>query len=401
MRRHSLSLVLSLLVTACGSGAMHPATGGGGTGGAPATAGTHGGAAGTSGAGASGSSVAGASGTTGAGGTTGTGGSAGGTPGGGVDAATDHGASPDAAAGDAPPPIDPGTMGDGDFMIGPTYADAPELKFAANVPKGTLSTFVMKSADSTIYPGITGAYSRNVWVYVPAQYVPGTPAPFIVVQDGDNYILRLPPILDNLIAAKRLPVMIAIMANSGGGNDKGSERGLEYDTVSDKFVTWVETELLPKVSSMYNLTLTTDPNGRATLGGSSGGAAAFTMGWFRPDLYRRILTYSGTYVNQESPTDPMYPHGAWEYHEHLIADADPKPLRVYLECGQNDYNANDPETTYENFKMANQRMAAALMAKGYHTRFEYALGAMHDDAKVINQTLPEALEWLWQGYPIK
>jgi len=258
----------------------------------------------------------------------------------------------------------------------------------------------MKSADSKIYPGLTGAYTRNVWVYVPAQYVPGTPAPFIVVQDGDNYILRLPPILDAMIAAKRLPVMIAVMANSGGGNSKGSERGLEYDTVSDKFVTWVETELLPKVSSMYNVTLASDPSGRATLGGSSGGAAAFTMGWFRPDLYRRILTYSGTFVNQESPTDPMYPHGAWEYHEHLIADSDPKPLRVFLECGQNDYNANDPETTYENFKMANMRMAAALMAKGYHYRFDYALGAQHDDARVIDQTLPEALAWLWRGYPI-
>jgi enterochelin esterase-like enzyme len=201
-----------------------------------------------------------------------------------------------------------------------------------------------------------------------------------------------------MIAAHRLPVMIAVMANSGGGNDKGSERGLEYDTVSEKFVTWVETELLPKAASTAHVTFTSDPNGRATMGGSSGGAAAFTMGWFGPDLYRRILTYSGTYVNQESPTDPLYPHGAWEYHEHLIADAPPKPLRVWLECGQNDYNADDPETTYENFKLANQRMAAALMAKGYHTRFEYALGAQHNDSHVVQQTLPEALEWLWRGY---
>jgi enterochelin esterase-like enzyme len=292
-------------------------------------------------------------------------------------------------------------MGDGDFMIGPTYANAPEETANPSVPHGKLNMFTMKSSDSKIYPGLTGPYTRPVWVYIPAQYVPGTPAPFIVVQDGDNYILRLPNILDSMIAAKRVPVMIAIMANSGGGNSKGSERGLEYDTVSDKFVTWVETELLPKVTSTYNVTLTSDPNGRATLGGSSGGAAAFTMGWFRPDLYRRILTYSGTFVNQESPTDPLYPHGAWEYHEHLIADADPKPLRVYLECGQNDYNANDPETTYENFKMANMRMAAALKAKGYHYHWDYALGAQHDDAHVIDQTLPSVLEWLWRGYPIQ
>jgi enterochelin esterase family protein len=236
---------------------------------------------------------------------------------------------------------------------------------------------------------------------VPAQYVPGTAAPFILAQDGDNYLTRIPVILDNLIAAKKLPVMLAVLANSGGGNSKGSERGLEYDTVSDKFASWVETELLPKVSSLYNVTFTTDPNGRATMGGSSGGAAAFTLGWFRPDLFRRILTYSGTYVNQQSPTDPMYPHGAWEYHEHLIAAADPKPLRVWLEVGQNDLNVGQPETTYENFKMANDRMFAALTAKGYHVRYEYALGAGHNDAKVVQQTLPEALLWLWQGYPIK
>jgi enterochelin esterase-like enzyme len=327
-------------------------------------------------------------------------GTAAGAAGAAADASADHGSGVDAAASDVPPPIVTGTMGDGDYTIGPAYATAPEETANPNVPHGKLNMFTMKSSDSKIYPGLTGAYTRPVWVYVPAQYVPGTPAPFIVVQDGDNYILRLPNILDNMIAAKRVPVMIAIMANSGGGNSKGSERGLEYDTVSDKFVTWVETELLPKVTSSYNVSLTTDPNGRATLGGSSGGAAAFTMGWFRPDLYRRILTYSGTFVNQESPTDPMYPHGAWEYHEHLIADADPKPLRVYLECGQNDYNANDPETTYENFKMANMRMAAALKAKGYHYRWDYALAAQHDDAHVIDQTLPGVLEWLWQGYPI-
>jgi enterochelin esterase-like enzyme len=291
--------------------------------------------------------------------------------------------------------------GDGDVTIGPNYTQATEMTYVAGVPKGTVTMFTMNSGDSTIYPGINGAYMRNVWVYVPAQYVAGTAAPFILAQDGDNYILRLPPILDNMIAAKRLPVMIAVMANSGGGNDKGSERGLEYDTVSDKFLSFVETELLPRAASEAHVTFTTDPNGRATMGGSSGGAGAFTLGWFGPDKFRRILTYSGTYVNQESPTDPMYPHGAWEYHEHLIPESEMKPLRVWLEVGENDYNAGDPESTYHNFKMANQRMAAALEAKGYHTRFEYALGAMHNDANVVNQTLPEALEWLWRGYPIQ
>ncbi|HTM44606.1 MAG TPA: hypothetical protein VL137_06600, partial [Polyangiaceae bacterium] len=144
--------------------------------------------------------------------------------------------------------------GDGDVTIGPNYTQATEMTYVAGVPKGTVTMFTMNSGDSTIYPGINGAYMRNVWVYVPAQYVAGTAAPFILAQDGDNYILRLPPILDNMIAAKRLPVMIAVMANSGGGNDKGSERGLEYDTVSDKFLSFVETELLPRAASEAHVT---------------------------------------------------------------------------------------------------------------------------------------------------
>jgi iron(III)-enterobactin esterase len=361
------------------------------------------GAAGTSGA-------AGVSATSGSGGTAAGGASAAGTGGpagrgaagaSAPDAAPDTGVvDADGSASEVTGVTDPGTTGDGDFMIGPAYANAPELTVAAGVPRGTVTMFTMKSADSKIFPGINGAYARNVWVYVPSQYKAGTAAPFIVAQDGGDYVTRLPPILDTEIDAHHLPTMIAIMINSGGGNDKGSERGLEYDTVSDKWVTFVETEVLPVVETMFHVSLTSDPNGRATMGGSSGGAAAFTMGWFRPDLYRLVLTYSGTYVNQESPTDPMYPHGAWEYHEHLIPGSPMKPLRVWLECGENDYNSNDPETTYHNFKMANQRMAAALQAKGYHNRFEYALGAQHNDGRVVAQTLSEALLWLWRGYPI-
>jgi enterochelin esterase family protein len=388
---------------ACGSGSPGKGSGAAGATGVagasgPAGAGGNVGAAGSpaGGGGASGGDTGAGAGTSGGGA-----GATGAAPDASTEGSPDATTGTDGAVSDAAGLPNVNSDGDGDVTIGPTYAQAPELTYVAGVPKGAVTMFAMKSADSKIYPGITGAYTRNVWVYVPAQYLAGTAAPFILAQDGQDYVQRLPPILDNMIAAKRLPVMLAVMANSGGGNDKGSERGLEYDTVSNRFLTFVEMELLPKAATTANVVFTTDPNGRATMGGSSGGAAAFTLGWFGPDEFRRVLTYSGTYVNQESPVDPLYPHGAWEYHEHLIADADPKPLRVWLEVGQNDLNSNDAETTYHNFKMANQRMAAALMAKGYHYRFEYALGAQHNDGRVVNQTLPEALEWLWRGYPIK
>jgi enterochelin esterase family protein len=295
----------------------------------------------------------------------------------------------------------PSVEEDGDFAIGPPYAQAPELTVKENVPKGTIHEFTMNSAESRIYPGLNGPYARKVWVYVPQQYVPGTPAPFLMCQDGGSYKSKLPPVFDNLIAEHRLPAMIAVMISSGGGDGKGSERGLEYDTVSDQYAFFIESEVLPKIEQDYKVTFTKDPEGRATMGGSSGAACAFTMAWFRPDLYRRVLSYSGTFVNQQSPENPQSLHGAWEYHEHLIAQSEPKPLRIWLEVGENDNGSKQPEATLHNWVLANQRMAAALKAKGYRCQYVFAEGAGHVDGKVVGQTLPEALLWLWRGYPTK
>jgi hypothetical protein len=205
---------------------------------------------------------------------------------------------------------------DGDFVIGPPYTPAPELTVKAGVPKGTIHEFTMDSKDSKIYSGIArnqpGAvvpYTRQVVVYVPAQYVAGTAAPFIVVQDGmsPTYRGNLPPILDNLIHEKRVPALIAVMVHNGGGDAQGSQRGLEYDTVSGVYADFIETEVLPRIARDYKINFTKDPEGRATMGGSSGAACAFTMAWFHPELYRRVLSYSGTYVNQQSPLNPASP----------------------------------------------------------------------------------------------
>ena len=309
--------------------------------------------------------------------------------------------SPSAAATTASPAR---TQDNVEFTIGPVYADAPELTIRPGVPQGALHEFTMNSEDSKIYPGIaknqTGVvpYKRKVCVYVPQQYVPGTPAPFIVAQDGLGYHGGLPKILDNMIYDHRLPVIIAIMINSGGGDGQGSERGLEYDTVSGAYAMFIETEVLLRIARDYNVTFTKDPQGRAAMGGSSGGAAAFTMAWFHPELYHRVLTYSGTYVNQQSPLNPESPHGAWEYHEHLIPQSEQKPLRVWLEVSEHDNGSTRDEASLHNWVMANQRMAAALKAKGYPYRFVFAEDARHTDGQVTRQTLAGALEWLWQGY---
>ncbi|HTB63160.1 MAG TPA: alpha/beta hydrolase-fold protein [Opitutales bacterium] len=292
--------------------------------------------------------------------------------------------------------------GEGDFQIKPPYANAPEQTPRDNVPKGKVTHFTMAAADSKYYPntGLRGETpTRDVWVYVPSQYVPGTPAPFIVTHDamgGRNDSQQLPTILDNLIADKRVPVMVAIMVNHGGGDGPGSERGLEYDTVSGKYAEFIENEVLPRVTKETGVTLTKDPNARATMGGSSGGAVAFSMAWFHPELYHRVITYSGTYVIQAPAPD--YPHGAWEYPEHLVPNNPAKPLRIWMEVAQNDNSSTAPSSGFHNWVIANIRMAAALKAKGYHYQFVFAQGAGHVDTKVVGQTMAHAIEWAWKDY---
>ena len=122
------------------------------------------------------------------------------------------------------------------------------------------------------------------------------------------------------------------------------------------------------------------------------------MAWYHPELYHRVLTYSGTFINQQWRYNPETPHGAWEFHEHLIPQSEAKPLRVWMEVGQNDNGSINASADLHNWVIANKRMADALKAKGYHYQFVYAQGAGHVDGKVVGQTSPQALEWLWKDY---
>ena len=289
-------------------------------------------------------------------------------------------------------------------VIGPDYADAPETKERDGVPKGEVREFTMDSNDSKIYKGIakdkkgTVPYQRKVAVYTPAKHRSTQEMPFIIVQDGIDHRDVTSRTLDNLIEEKRVPPMVAVFINSGGGDSLGSQRGLEYDAVDGTYSKFVEIEVLPEISRRYRIKFTADPQGRATMGFSSGGAAAFTMAWFHPERYRRVLTYSGTYVDQQFPEDRQLPDGAWEYHGKLIERAPKKPLRVWLQVSEKDNGWDRDEASLHNWVMANERMAAALKKKGYPYRYVFAKNAGHTDGKVTRQTLPAALEWLWQGY---
>ena len=126
------------------------------------------------------------------------------------------------------------------------------------------------------------------------------------------------------------------------------------------------------------------------------------MAWFHPEWYHRVLTYSGTYINQQWPWNPKYPQGAWGFHERLIPHSRRKPLRLWMEVGDSDfYNINALRDGMHDWVLANERMAGVLAAKHYPYQFVFARKAGHVDRAVREQTLPEALLYVWQGYKVK
>jgi hypothetical protein len=202
----------------------------------------------------------------------------------------------------------PGKEGNGKFTIGPEYPPDPDLTDRGN-PKGKYFEFTMPLArskyfrgdDATLDPTKAIRKERLIAVYVPAAYKDGTKAPILVAHDGPRPILYLRNALDNLTIAKdparRIPAFIAIAVMNGGDDSKGSQRGLEYDTVSEREALFINNEVLPAVlhnkeirAAYPHIAFTDNPWGRAVMGGSSGGAAAQTMGWFHPDKLRRIIT---------------------------------------------------------------------------------------------------------------
>src|SRR5438477_9366492 len=230
----------------------------------------------------------------------------------------------------------PGTEGEGKYTIGPDYKIDPDLTDKGN-PKGKSFEFTMRLADSKIFRGDDSTLEpekkavrkeRKIFVYVPAAYVDGAKAPILVIHDGPGKLNLVRNALDNLTISKdpkrKLPTFIAIAVENGGNDGKKSERGLEYDTMSDRLARFINDEVLPAVlnnpgikAAYPHIAFTDNPWNRAVMGCSSGGAAALTMGWFRPDLFRRLVAYSGTFVAQQDKDGPeqrKYPFGAWEYH---------------------------------------------------------------------------------------
>ena len=312
------------------------------------------------------------------------------------------------------------------FVIGGEYVPAPERKVVEAVSQGNVQQFTIDSKETKIYnPGIARKkfgtvdpknpktlivdtheidYKRQITVYVPAQHKPGTEAPFMVSHDGPKGKpnMALPRILDNLIAQKRIPPIILIQIANGGGDAQGHQRGKEYDNMSGRFAEYIETEVLPRVEKNCKVKLTQDPEGRAAMGSSSGGSAALIMAWFRTDLYRRVLTTSGTFVNQAWPFDPKYPDGAWGFHKTLIPNSPKKPIRLFISVGDRDLlNPNVMRDGMHDWVDANHQMAKVLKAKGYEYQYLFCRDSGHGIGNAKAQFLPHAIEWVWKGYGSK
>lgn len=268
-----------------------------------------------------------------------------------------------------------------------TYPLTVDSQRQAGVPEGKVTKH---SWVSKIFPGTV----RDYWVYVPAQYTGAKPACVMIFQDGAGWVgtdeksrFRGPVVMDNLIHKGEMPVTLGIFIPPGvlpppdGAAQMGRyNRSFEYDALGDRYARFLIEEILPEVGRTYKLS--SDPNDRGIAGSSSGGIAAFTAAWERPDAFRRVISYVGSYTNLRGG----------QIYSSLVRKVEPKPLRIFLQDGNRDQNIYAG-----NWWIANQDMGSALQFAGYDVRVEWGTEGhnnVHGSA-----LLPEALRWLWQGVP--
>jgi enterochelin esterase-like enzyme len=254
------------------------------------------------------------------------------------------------------------------------YAHGPDSVRQPDVPRGTILDYEWTA--SRVFPG-TG---RRYWVYVPAQYSASEPASLMVFQDGRLYVdpageMRVPVVFDNLIHQGAMPVTIGVFVDPG----EPENRNVEYDAFSDAYAGFLITEILPAVRERY--VITDDPDRWAIGGGSSGGSCAFTVAWTRPDRFRRVVSFLGSFAQIRGGN--LYPE--------LIHDTPKRPLRVFLQAATRDLNWDAAEL---NWFSANLRVAAALAERGYDLRL--VLGDGGHDPNHGGAILPDALRWLWR-----
>lgn len=287
-----------------------------------------------------------------------------------------------------------------------SYEWAPESLKQAGVPQGKL-TQVPAFESTKQYPGTV----RDWWVYVPAQYSKtGPPAKLIIFTDGRGYCQgegNATIVLDNLIHAKKIPVSIAVFINpgvipaSGKGKSEIRNRSNEYDTCTAQYATFLDQEMLPIVRQQYRIS--DKPEDHLICGASSGGSCAFTAAWHRTDLFQKVISFVGSfcdfrgindYPSRKNNTIPLDQFGPWktahDYPGLIRKEYPPKPLKVFLQDGDNDL-----DNTLGNWFLNNERMAAALAYSGYD--YWFVTGHGIHSSRHGKAVLPEALVWIWNS----
>ncbi|BBO34482.1 alpha/beta hydrolase [Lacipirellula parvula] len=271
------------------------------------------------------------------------------------------------------------------------YEYGPDSVRKEGVPQGTITEH--EWSDSKIFPGTL----RRYWIYVPAQYDPAKPAALMVFQDGHAYIrergeFRTPIVLDNLIHEGSMPVTIGVFVDPGttqpelppkpGWEPKPENRAIEYDTMNSDYADFLLTEILPEVKKEYNIT--DDPEGHAIGGISSGGIAAFTAAWERPDAFRKVLSHVGSFTNIR---------GGDRYPGMIRKGHGKRPLRIFLQD-----SSHDLDNEHGSWWLGNLQMDAALKFAEYDYKFVAGEGAHNGNHG--GAIMPDSLRWLWRDYKL-
>lgn len=272
--------------------------------------------------------------------------------------------------------------GDAQYVLG------PDSERQDDVPKGVVTKHEWVS---TIFEGT----KREYFVYVPAQYDGTQPACLMVFQDGHTYVeeagqFRVPIVFDNLIHRGEMPVTIGLFINPGHKGDvipenrwRPDNRSFEYDTLSDQYARFVVEELLPHVVTEHKLNVSTNSDDRAICGISSGGICAFTAAWQHPEWFSKVLSHVGSFTNIRGG----------HHYEAMIRKTDRKPIRVFLQDGENDL-----DNEHGNWWLANLQMEKSLKFKGYDYQFVGGTGG--HSGKHGGVILPESLIWLWRNHVV-
>lgn len=267
-----------------------------------------------------------------------------------------------------------------------TYPLDPASEEQPGVPKGELLKFTFDA--SQVFPGTT----REISVYVPAQYKGDQAACVYVNQDGIQW--KAPTVLDNLIHKKEIPVTIGIFVTPGKvvAQNKDTEmdrfnRSFEYDGVNGNYARFLLDEIFPFVESQKtadgrSIRLSKNGNDRAIGGSSSGAVCAFTAAWERPEEFSKVFSAIGTYTGLR---------GA-DHYDILVRKYEPKPIRIFLQDGCNDLNIYAGD-----WWKANEAMERAFTFAGYDVNHVWGEGT-HSGAHGT-AVFPAAMRWLWRDYP--